>query len=432
MRRPSTQGSGGYGRPSGSTGSYFSQPGAGDTGISRRNSAEALRDYRSSIAPPPRPSAPAPSYGDQGSLWGNGQRRPEPAAPAGSWWGQSRSYPAPPQAYAGSQSRYGMWDAVMLWTLLNAVTSNRSNEFFRQNQADPAYRQWRADADRLAANDPAVAAKLDQLDRQLAQQPSRAPPPATGGGSEIVLLVLVLGGGGLLLLWWLRRRAAVTIVQQPPAAPGITGSEQTRLRVGMTIPVDPSAFILAGGTTKVTPPAEAGMVSIEAIGLVRDGTRPEGAVSLHRLYLPGRDRFFHMHLDTGGRADECRYFSRLDQVAPASRDEWAFWLDQSQGMIGWPEFQTKDGKIYGRAWAPGSNRIPPRDQTETIRDLAGERVRSLHAMLYAAPTGASPPAPETEYVLAEAVEEDGQAFVDIHAGIDINPQALSLPALPMS
>lgn len=53
-------------------------------------------------------------------------------------------------------------------------------------------------------------------------------------------------------------------------------------------------------------------------------------------------------------------------------------------------------------------------------------------MLYAAPTGAQPPAPTTEYVLVEAVEEDGQAFVDIHAGIDINPQALSLPALPLS
>jgi hypothetical protein len=330
-----------------------------------------------------------------------------------------------------------MWDAVMLWSLLNAATSNRSSAFFRQNQTDPGYLQWRAEADRLAANDPAMAAKLAQVDRQLAQQPSRAPPPPTGGGSEIVLLVLVLGGGGLLLLWWMRRRAAVTTVQQPSAAPGITGSEQTRLRVGMTIPVDPSAFILAGGTTKVTPPAEAGMVSIEAVGLVRDGTRPEGAwqegaVSLHRLYLPGRDSFFHLHLDARGRADECRYFSRLDQVAPASRDEWAFWLDQAQGMIGWPEFQTKDGKVYGRAWAPGSNRIPPRDQTETIRDLSGEQVRSLHAMLYAAPTGAPAPAPQTEYVLVEAVEEDGQAFVDIHAGIDINPQALSLPALPLS
>ncbi|HET6608677.1 MAG TPA: DUF2491 family protein [Rhodopila sp.] len=410
-------------------GSYRGPSGAGDTGISQRRSAEALRDYRSSITPP-RPSAPATPYGNEGSLWGNSQRRPEPMAPPGSWWGQSRSYPVPPQAYPGSRSRYGSWDAVVLWSLLNAVTSTRSNEFFRQNQTDPGYRQWRADADRLAANDPALASKLDQLDQQLAQQSSRVPPPADGGGSELVLFILVVGGGGLLLLWWMRRRIAVAAVKQVPAQPGITGSAQNRLRVGMTIPIDPSAFILAGGTTKVTPPAETEMVSIEAIGLLRDGTRPEGAVLLHRLYLPGRACFFHMHLDAGGRTDECRYFSRLDQVAPASRDEWAFWLDPAQGMIGWPEFQTKDGKLYGRAWAPGSDRIPPRDQAETIRDLAGEQVRSLHAMLYAAPTGAQPPAPQTEYLLLEAVEQEGQAFVDIHVGIDINPQALSLPALP--
>jgi hypothetical protein len=47
-------------------------------------------------------------------------------------------------------------------------------------------------------------------------------------------------------------------------------------------------------------------------------------------------------------------------------------------------------------------------------------------MLYAAPTGAAEPAPPTEYILVSAVEAEGQAWVEIAAGIDVNPATLSL------
>jgi hypothetical protein len=315
-----------------------------------------------------------------------------------------------------------MWDAVMLWSLLNAVNSRRSDAFFRQNQSDPAYQQWRTDADRLAANDPALQGKLSQLDKQLSQP---APPPAdTGDDWDVVLLVLVFGAAGIGGLWVMRRRAALPVAGAPP---GIAGSIDTRLRVGMTMPLDPSAFVLASGVTKVIPPADGATISVEAVGLVRDS-----GVALHRLYLPRRDGFFQMHLDASGQPDECRYFSLLDEVTPASRDEWAFWLDPAEGMIGWPQFQTKDGKLYGRAWAPGNARVPPRDQAETVRDVSGDRSRTLHAMLYSAYTGAAPPAPGTEYILVQAIEQAGQAWVEVHAGIDINPATLSLPPIPLT
>jgi Protein of unknown function (DUF2491) len=444
VRRPSVQGSGGYSLPSGSAASRYSgSRGAGDSAISRRNSAQSLRDYRSSIAPP-RPSESArPPSGSSGTVWGGG-RRPEPWAQSGSgsWWGQNRSYPRAPQGYPGGARQYGVWDAVMLWTLLNAVTSARSSNFFRENQNDPGYLQWRAEADRLAANDPAIAEKLTQLDRQLGQASETAPPtqpgsaaPATPSGDDsgVMLLVLVLGAAGLVGLWVMRRRAASGAAPAGPGAlPGIAGSAEMRLRVGMTMPLDPSPFILAAGVTKVTPPAEGGVVSIEALGLVRDGASPRGGVALHRLYLPHRDSFFQLHLGASGQPDECRYFSLLDQIMPAGRDDWAFWLDPAQGMIGWPEFQTKDGKVYGRAWAPGTSRVPPRDQIETLRDVSGERSRTLHAMLYAGDTGAAPPAPGTEYILVQVIEQDDQAWVEVYAGIDINPAGLSLPSLPLS
>ena len=91
--------------------------------------------------------------------------------------------------------------------------------------------------------------------------------------------------------------------------------------------------------------------------------------------------------ETDGRPDECRYFSVLDEVAPADPEEWGFWLDPAQGMIGWPTFQTKDGKLYGRVWAPGESRIAPRQIEETRQYLDRVEHRRMQAMLYGAPSG---------------------------------------------
>ena len=45
--------------------------------------------------------------------------------------------------------------------------------------------------------------------------------------------------------------------------------------------------------------------------------------------------------------------------------------------------------------------------------------------------GAAPPAPAVEYVLVCAVEQGDEAWVEVYAGIDINPAALTLPAVPL-
>ena len=127
-------------------------------------------------------------------------------------------------------------------------------------------------------------------------------------------------------MFWLWRRRAASPPARPEAAPGLGGSAKSRFRVGMVLPVDPAPFLLAKGLTKVVPPDESGMVSIEAIGLLRDG-----GVLLHRLYLPGGRAFFQLHLGPDGRPDECRYFTMLDEVNPADQQEWGFWLDPGEG-----------------------------------------------------------------------------------------------------
>jgi hypothetical protein len=188
---------------------------------------------------------------------------------------------------------------------------------------------------------PAAAQKLAELDNLLAQskaQPATSRPVSSSpGGSDDVIIVVFLGSAVLVGLWLLRRRAAGVAGAGPmgtargpssgPAPPpGLSGSAASRFRVGMTIPVDPSPFLLAAGVTKVKPPEASGMISVEALGLITDG-----GVSLHRLYVPGRQAFFMLHLGTDGAPDESRYFTLLDQITPASRDEWGFWLDQARG-----------------------------------------------------------------------------------------------------
>jgi hypothetical protein len=447
-RRPSISGSsGGYSRPSSSfaapSGGSSAPLSGGDRAISRQSSGEALRQYR---APPPATGA----TGATGGAYDYDSRRPS----TGTWSGRYGATPfvpeyrgwspAPaPQYYGWAQpsQSFGLWNGLMLWGLLNSLSSPGHAQFFYNNQDDPGYQTWRAEANQASRDDPALRAKLAELDQRVADlqgQPKSAgalppdveatPPAHAGGGGHWVIVVLFLAIAAFALLWLFRRRAAHAATAGGPVAvpAALRGSTATRFRVGMTIPVDPTPFILAASATKVRGIDGSGMISVEAIGVLMDG-----AAALNRLYLPGRESFFLLHLGADGRPDECRYFSRVDEVTPGNADEWGAWLDPAQGMIGWPQFQTKDGVLYDRVWNPGAARIAPREMTETLQDLQGTTTRKLTAMLYGRPTGAAAPAPSTEYILVAAVDAGQQAFVEIHAGIDVNPASLTLPAVPL-
>jgi hypothetical protein len=421
-RRTPVSSSGGYSRRSYSGGGYATGS-LGDRAVSRSLSSQALRDYQAAQRPPETYTRRPPTY-PGGYDWGGEAPRRPPI-----WEGEQPARVARRPALPGA----GPLTAVALWAALNSLSSPSSVQYFHNYQTDPGYMQWRREADREAGHNPTVAAKLDQLDTQLAQMegqprnPSTASPAQTSprGGSGFIWPVLFIGIVILLLLWLWRRRMSHPATAA--AVPGLTGSAATRFRVGMTMPVDPSPFLLAAGLTKVQPPEGSGMISVEVVGLLR-----EGNVLLHRLYLPGGKAFFQLHLGADGQPDECRYFSRLDEVTPADNQEWGLWLDPAEGMIGWPSFQTKDGKVYGRVWAPGNSRVPPRKMEETLQYVDHVEQRQLQMMLYGGRTGGTPPASETEYILVSAIEATGQAWVEIDAGIDINPAGLTLPSVPLA
>jgi hypothetical protein len=192
-------------------------------------------------------------------------------------------------------------------------------------------------------------------------------------------------------------------------------------RVGMVMEPDPTPFVLAAGATKVVDPTGGDKLVVSAVSLLQ-----AGAVSLTRLHLGDTGAFLQLAVSPAGQVDECRFFTLLDRESPPDEDTWDVWLNESQGLVGWPQFQTLDGQLYDRVWSPGLSRIDPIAFDTSVTTIDDKFSIATRAMLYARPTGLADPAPATEYLMVGVVEDRDQAWVDLHAGIDLNPAALTL------
>ena len=192
-------------------------------------------------------------------------------------------------------------------------------------------------------------------------------------------------------------------------------------RVGMVMEPDPTPFVLAAGATKVEDPTGGDKLVVSAVSALRSGS-----VSLTRLHLGDGGAFLQLAVSPSGQVEECRFFTLIDRETPPDEDTWDVWLNADQGLIGWPQFQTLDGQLYDRVWSPGLSRIEPLSFEATVTNVNGTFKLDTRAMLYARPTGLADPAPQSEYLMVGVVEHDDQAWVDLHAGIDLNPAALTL------
>ncbi len=353
-----------------------------------------------------------------------------------------------------------------MWWMLESLSRPGHASWFAANRSDPGYTAWRSQADEIAKDNPDLRLKLSDLDEKLKAEPVSSPsaqvvpagvrpeqarvtnpfgtaqsvnagqPAASSAGSFLsfaLTLVFLLGLGliaVLLIRAFFRNSArkkdhemgALSTLRNLAKARVATADAKPRdpFRLGQVITLDGSLFLLAGASSKVVAPEGTSVgpsaVTVTAVGrLDRD---------LWRLHL-GSEAFLQIQLDAG-KAVEARYFSRLDEVTPFSGEEWSFWLDDAEGMIGFPTFETKDGKAYQRVWQAGDGRVEPRTLIENRTDANGTRRVKSSAMLYAADTGRSAPSPTREFLLVEAIEDGEDASVLIHAGIDIDPSSLSL------
>ncbi len=245
-----------------------------DSYRAQQDSARRQRDYA--------PGAAAPQYAPAPYT----QRQ---VGPDRSGWFNSRGWSAPSPSYYGGNRSFGVWDGLFLWSLLNNLGRSGSGDFFHNNQNDPGYQQWRQEANRQAQDNAELRQKLDDLDRQLAERDSqprtpgalppdippeiaKAPPQRTpgvpnGAGSQWVWAVLLAGGGGIAYLAWQRRpspkgsavstpptnalQSAGNLLRHKLSGEGYTPS---KFRVGMTLALDPTPFILSGSAIKLLQP----------------------------------------------------------------------------------------------------------------------------------------------------------------------------------
>ncbi|CAK0750119.1 putative DUF2491 domain-containing protein [uncultured Gammaproteobacteria bacterium] len=192
---------------------------------------------------------------------------------------------------------------------------------------------------------------------------------------------------------------------QKPAARGPYG-----LSLGRLAEIEITPFILAEGLVDVASPGPQNLVVAHGVFVV-------GGVICHRYYLAERKGMLQV-----AENQECRFFRPLDEVYPASSQEWAFWLDDADGYIGYPVFEAK-GKSYQRVWSPGQTRTAPLVFEEALEQADGSRSSEKHsAMLYARATGGQDEA-GWEYLLVSAIEgNDGSAWVDLSLGMDVSPE----------
>ncbi len=115
-------------------------------------------------------------------------------------WRASHSWAPSPFAFRSAPS-FGMWDALFWWMVLDKITEPSHAAAAYNNFNDPGFQAWRTEANRMAADNAELKAKLDVMDAKLntLQGQPRVPGTLPDGVPASVALapaVVVAGQSG--------------------------------------------------------------------------------------------------------------------------------------------------------------------------------------------------------------------------------------------
>lgn len=158
-------GSSAYGNSAGAASAAGGQKAGGFSGgpPPKITSKAALEDYKSRFA---KPSA-APKAD---SATASAYRREIPSGQdpyaARNVFYERQHWSPPPYMYQSSPS-FGIFDAMMLWFILDHLTEPRYAQMAYHMSDDPGFRQWREEAGRLSGENAELRQKVEQLDARM-------------------------------------------------------------------------------------------------------------------------------------------------------------------------------------------------------------------------------------------------------------------------
>ncbi len=79
---------------------------------------------------------------------------------------RNQGYTPPPAAF-GSAPRFGMFDTLFLFWMLNHASNRNVAATAYHHSEDPGFKQWREEVERTAKTDPEMKAKLAEMDKQI-------------------------------------------------------------------------------------------------------------------------------------------------------------------------------------------------------------------------------------------------------------------------
>jgi hypothetical protein len=216
--------------------------------------------------------------------------------------------------------------------------------------------------------------------------------------------------------------------ERRPISERIDYNNPLGIRINGIVEVPITDFILGADQLKIQHPGNSNTVLSMGRFLIGDST-------IRRFYLDAGENIYMLQVITDKKSliEECKLYMPFDEVYP-NTDGWGFWLDETEGYIGYSAFQTKDNTLYERVWQDegaevqlpdGITRIPPISFTERIfLDPYGDTWEDVKhsAMLY----GRHATNDTDEFLLVSAVEDKGGASVQLLVGIPLEPPSLKV------
>ncbi|MBF0488952.1 MAG: DUF2491 family protein [Nitrospirae bacterium] len=200
------------------------------------------------------------------------------------------------------------------------------------------------------------------------------------------------------------------------------------LKINSIVKIDETKFIINEENLKVQSPGASTHTVVAA------GKYTIGPMSNYKVYLQStmdkEDESIIQVVVENTEIVSLAYFKVIDEIFPATEDDWGVWLNYDTGLIGYKDFIIDGELVYQRTiGSPQQDYIEPMEFTETVAldayGMTGMKVDCL-SMRYARDVGIN------EYVVVtmEKVKDEfgavKEAGITIMAGIELAEPELEI------